>query len=155
MGNNKAERINIPCSACGDPVSLLPCRVRQIRKHVYCSSACSRGKQGAWKRPFEWTYNRLLKSSRQKHQVDLTYEEFLEFTKISECHYCDATIEWAPHATRQRNGCFYYLDRKDNALGYTKANCVVCCTRCNWSKSDRFTYEQWLLIGEIIRGFPR
>jgi hypothetical protein len=29
------------------------------------------------------------------------------------------------------------VDRIDNSIGYTKENCVPCCTICNWAKSNR------------------
>ena len=35
----------------------------------------------------------------------------------------------------------YNLDRKDNSIGYSKNNCVVCCSTCNYIKGDKFTYE--------------
>jgi hypothetical protein len=37
----------------------------------------------------------------------------------------------------------YQLDRKDNALGYSVDNCVVCCHRCNDAKSNGYDYEEW------------
>lgn len=81
----------------------------------------------------------------------LSYEEFLTFTRIPECHYCGAVIPWHPKMAGKNNA--YYLDRKDNDKGYTTDNCVVCCSRCNWAKANRFTYEEWVYIGKAIRGF--
>ena len=37
----------------------------------------------------------------------------------------------------------YFLDRKDNAQGYSVENCVPCCTRCNRGKGAAFSYEEW------------
>lgn len=43
------------------------------------------------------------------------------------------------------------LDRKDNRIGHTKANCVPCCGDCNTARMNNFTHEEMLLIGETIR----
>lgn len=83
----------------------------------------------------------------------LTYEELLDFVKITRCHYCDDTITWLAHS--RKNGVQtshkYNLDRKDNLKGYTKDNCVVCCTQCNFVKSNRFTYEEMVEIGKTFK----
>jgi hypothetical protein len=101
------------------------------------------------KRPFEWLYN-IVKS--RKKWVDLGYEEFLAFTQTKECHYCGAPLNWQEWDRKKRGGTqCYNLDCKNNALGYTKANLVACCTRCNAGKSDKFTYEEWVEIGKVIR----
>jgi len=110
---------------------------------------------GSPKRPYEWLYNRLTKSAKaQGHEITLTYEEFLVFVEVKMCHYCEAPIKWlmfsssggACHGTSK-----YNLDRMDNTRGYTKDNIVVCCARCNWGKADKFSYEEWLQIGQFIR----
>jgi len=111
-------------------------------RHKGCRT-CTNGNLGA---PFAYLYRQLLAQCRN-HEVSLTYEDYLEFTKQSQCHYCEENIIWRPHGD-QKSG--YKLDRKDNNLGYTKNNCVVCCPRCNWAKSDHFTYDEWLQIGRLI-----
>jgi hypothetical protein len=103
------------------------------------------------KRPYEWLYNTLKLTGKE---VNLSYEQFLEFTNILTCHYCDALITWEPHsADSEYRSRAYNLDRVDNDKGYSKENCVVCCARCNRSKADRFTYREWLEIGRVIRGW--
>jgi hypothetical protein len=100
------------------------------------------------KRPYEWLYN-IVKS--RKKWVNLTYEEFLEFTQVQECHYCSAPVFWRKTSSGANRTSCYNLDCKNNSLGYTKANVVVCCTRCNAGKSDKFTYEEWVEIGKVLR----
>lgn len=96
------------------------------------------------KRPYEWLYNHLLyRAARHDKTVDLTYEEFMSFRVIEECHYCGESIDWQKKAM--------HLDRKDSAEGYSVPNCVVCCGRCNKAKLDHFTYEEWLEIGRLLR----
>ena len=108
-------------------------------------------------RPFENAYNRLpLAASNRKLELTLTYEEYLEFTKISSCHYCGEIISWQSYAGKgddgvDRTSIPYYLDRKDNNLGYTKENCVVCCTRCNRGKMHLFSYKEWKEMAAILK----
>jgi len=94
-------------------------------------------------RPYEALYNVLI-SKRRKYEVVLSYEEFVDFTKTTECHYCLAPIDW----TKKER---YNLDRTNSRLGYSKKNCVVCCTRCNLGKNNRFTYEEWYEMTECLR----
>jgi hypothetical protein len=103
------------------------------------------------KRPFESLYNSLYNDWRGT-EVTLTYEEFLEFTKIKKCHYCSYGILWIPFGTvaGEYKSRAYYLDRKNHNEGYTKENCVVCCSKCNIIRRDHFTYEQFLEIGKLI-----
>ena len=112
-----------------------------------------RNKQG--KKPFEYLYKLLVANSiKRKHEMYLSYEEFVEFTKIDRCHYCDSEIVWVLHpCDRPKKGYGYNLDRKDNTKGYSVENCVVCCRRCNWSRSDTFSYEEWVEIGKTIKKF--
>jgi hypothetical protein len=84
--------------------------------------------------PFENAYNTLLnqcKKERRDIKVELTYKEFVEFSKIKSCHYCGDPVNWIPYGRQQSN-----LDRVDNTLGYSIPNCVVCCTVCNKMKRD-------------------
>jgi hypothetical protein len=99
-------------------------------------------------RPYEALYNQF--SYKARRDVQFSYEEFLKFVEQKECHYCGTTITWAKYDTN-KNGVAYNLDRKDNALGYTFENCAVCCKRCNAGKSDKFSYEDWVEIGDLIR----
>lgn len=87
-----------------------------------------------------------MRCQQAGHVFSLTYEEFLKFTCIHQCHYCHAPITWAEYNARGVGiRSRYNLDRKDNAQGYFKQNLVVCCKRCNWSKGNRYTYAEWWL----------
>lgn len=103
-------------------------------------------------RPFEAIYNRLVRSA-VKHGPYITYEEFLVFTLEKECHYCGALIQWIKHFGTVRHVSRYNIDRKDNSLGYITGNLVVCCKRCNFTKGDRFTYDEFVKLGAVIRLF--
>jgi hypothetical protein len=106
------------------------------------------------KRPYEAIYNRLVWSASKRGLKVLSYEDFLPFTKITECNYCGSPITWTKHfviAKTRQSG--YNLDRKNTNIGYEKQNLVVCCKSCNWTKGNRFTYEQFVQIGRVIRSF--
>jgi|SRR6185437_4294370 len=101
--------------------------------------------------PFMALYNAFCSSAKRTgREVSLSFEDFLEFTKQKECHYCGRILHWA---VKQKIGepFGHNLDRKNNDLGYSKENCVACCGVCNKSRGDRFTYEEWLEHGAIIR----
>jgi hypothetical protein len=108
-------------------------------------------------RPYEALYNSFVKArskpssqSTKVYPLELTYEEFLEFIPTPACHYCGFPITWSEY-NPHKNGSGYYLDRKDNELGYSKDNLVVCCSRCNRGKSDQFTYHEWVEVGKCLR----
>ena len=105
----------------------------------------------AWRktrRPFESIFNTLVSvAARRHHGCELSYEQFLEFTTVGNCKYCNRPIKW-----KGRGGikAGHHLDRKDNSQGYSHENCVVCCGECNRIKSSIYSYEQMLLIGKTL-----
>jgi hypothetical protein len=57
-----------------------------------------------------------------------------------------------------QQSCFYCgdisdigLDRIDNLKGHCKENCLPCCTLCNLTRGNRYTYDEFKQIGKIIR----
>jgi hypothetical protein len=141
------------CIGCGDHVVVLSANLKS-KLHPKRSCVKCNDKRHNMKRPYESSYNRLVWSAaKQSHSLKLTYEEFLEFTKTLECHYCGEQLVWNKHLGSIQGSRGYNLDRKDNSLGYSKENCVVCCVFCNFTKGDRFTYEQFVQIGKVIRSF--
>jgi len=109
--------------------------------------------------PYKWLLARIENTGSfhrkrgWKMINSITYSDILDFVKIKNCHYCSEEIIWYPHGTcngKQVSGA-YNLDRKDNSIGYTKDNCVVCCAICNYFKGDRFSYDEMLEIGKTFR----
>lgn len=101
-------------------------------------------------RPYEAQYRAFLNKAR--HEVKVTYEQFLVYTKIDKCHYCGFTIKWAEYSNKDGiKTSASNLDRKDSNGIYEPNNIVVCCGRCNKAKNTLFTYEEWLSIGNAIK----
>lgn len=75
---------------------------------------------------FPQTYFKAyIKSSiRREIPFELTFEQFDTLIR-SPCYYC------THHIDIEANG----IDRVNNSLGYTIANCVPCCWECNRIKS--------------------
>lgn len=106
--------------------------------------------KGKRKRPYEYLYNLLISPKYNKDiPVEITYHEFLEFTKINNCHYCDDSIVWIKH--HNKGPLAFNLDRKINELGHTKDNMVVCCAECNWTKQDLYTYEEFIEFIPVLK----
>jgi 5-methylcytosine-specific restriction endonuclease McrA len=115
------------------------------RQHLY--SAYQRIKKNCCK---EWLTNSKAFYSwyenRAKEQEEL-------------CEYCDlpGDTEKYYHTRfrkdkkgRDRRGHNLEVDRKDNNQPYSPENCVLACYPCNNAKSDVFSYEEFLKIGETI-----
>lgn len=86
-------------------------------------------------RPYESLYHCLTARCRHKGmECSLTYEQFVDFTLTPYCHYCGVTVPWTLFNV-QANRAACNLDRIDNSIGYSVANCVVCCETCNAMKS--------------------
>lgn len=117
-----------------------------LRYSGYCKSHVQK------KRPFESIYMGLYNDHR-KIPVDLTYEDFLSFTKITKCYYCLSNIPWQEYAfvEGKYTSRAYFLDRKVNSLPYSKQNCVVCCTHCNKMKSN-LDHDDFIVKCNLIAG---
>ena len=150
MDNNKSRAYwNCKCK-CGNTKIISS---RYLRSGDVLSCGCLR-REIHEKKPYEWIYTMLLyqtKSRTNGFSDVMSFEEFLEFTKITQCHYCNESITWHKHRTyKNPNILKYHLDRKDNLVGYTKENCVVCCTLCNFVKGKQLTYDEMLIVGKSV-----
>lgn len=121
---------------------------------------CSRKKQREFSRTPSGIYTAV--KSRQKFYeknqpwrykpVNITRDDFVSWfnSQPQKCHYCGLELE-----NLSRVDDFYNnksermgVDAMNNELGYELGNLVVCCHRCNGIKSDFFTHEEMLWIGQ-------
>jgi hypothetical protein len=100
---------------------------------------------------YRWLWSRLRSVAKSLNKpFDLTFEQFLGFIYEGQCRYCSQKLVWQPYYLRAGSKA-YFLDRVDNAKGYSGENCVTCCTVCNKTRSNIFTSDEMLEIGPVIR----
>jgi HNH endonuclease len=74
----------------------------------------------------------------------ITEEEFIQMSQLP-CYYCGKF-----NFNKRQSGTNYWeyhgIDRLDNSLGHTLANCRTCCWRCNEKKSSDNEQEflEWI-----------
>lgn len=113
------------------------------KRNATCKGCADASKR---KEPYRYAYNKLVKSGKVRHiAVELTYEDFVLLCSEGECHYCNLPLHRAQHRSKIGSTA-PLLDRKDSALGYTKTNCVPCCSMCNFTKGAYVSYEEMMLI---------
>jgi|SRR5208282_1222868 len=123
-------------------------RCSQVGKHSQPHPGS--GRWGVRLRPYEYIYKYLCTQARLGFKtVSLTFEEFLEFTKVTTCTYCKGKIVWRPH--RENQNTRYNLDRKDNTRGYAVDNLAVCCWLCNRIRGDLLSYDEMLILGPVVQ----
>jgi hypothetical protein len=144
--NDSDRSVYIFKCASEDCDSEIRIRSDALKTHSYHCSAHSHRK-----RPFESIYH-SLRNDWRKLPNTLTYEDYLEFTKVSNCTYCKCIIPWNPYSTIKGNygSRAHFLDRKDSKLGYSVSNCVVCCTICNKIKGNHLTHDEMLVAMEAV-----
>lgn len=82
----------------------------------------------------------LIGAQRRGHSFNLSYDEFLVLHNAP-CAYCGDTES-------------YGIDRVDNSAGYTKENCVPCCTVCNHMKWG-YTKDKFIAQAQKIAQHSR
>ena len=84
----------------------------------------------------KYQYQKYMESAKKRnYEFILTLDEFALLIQSS-CYYCG--IEPYRDVSVKRTGKFLVngIDRIDNTLGYSKENCVACCTTCNSAKGS-------------------
>jgi hypothetical protein len=138
---------------CGNKIIAYGSFLRTGRKTNCGCNTNSLNSKSHVKIPHLWNYNRLKYSSRLRGiEFDMNFDDFLTFTNINKCHYCQRNIIWYENQIKNKSlNHRYNLDRKNNNIGYTLQNCVVCCFRCNRAKNNSFTYDEWYGMTEYFR----
>lgn len=113
--------------------------------------------------------NRYRNTARKRNlEWSLSDSEFSRLV-LAPCHYCGTAASrdfnvYSTRSGRYRNGIrdwmqaatlqYTGIDRADNSLGYTAANCVSCCQFCNFAKHAHSLadFESWLDRVAAFRG---
>lgn len=108
----------------------------QYRKtgETLCSSCANKRMSGENNSQYKHGNNRYCEyrynAEKRGYKFNLSLDEFCSITE-KECHYCGGfSQEWDDRS--RGNG----VDRKDSAKGYEAANCVPCCSKCNFVKNS-------------------
>lgn len=151
--------LRFACVSCGLDIWVHKNK-RELSKHRGRCRPCSSKEsiisifpvnRGLRKRPYEWLLHRVAHSAASRDiSCTLTYEEFLEFTRFGECHYCGSEVTWTAH-NMAKGHARSNLDRKDNSLGYFKENLVVACIICNRMKNNYLSYEDMMELSPVLR----
>jgi hypothetical protein len=88
----------------------------------------------------------------------LSLDDFQIITS-SECRYCGSPPSRISHSKALKIDYRYNgVDRLDNTLGYTKSNCVACCTACNMMKransAEEFLEQARRIYEHSLRSKP-
>jgi hypothetical protein len=89
-------------------------------------------------RPREMVRQHRYNDSKRGLHSDITPEWFAQHIEGAACTYCGANDE--PIG----------MDRIDNNLGHTIANCVPACHTCNKARNNLFSVDEMRLIGTVI-----
>lgn len=129
---------------CGDVTESRWSDLRRTKNCVSCGHKTH-------SKPFKAMYNRLVSTANKRGlECSITYDDYVNDISGENCHYCESEINWTEYGGGQKS---YFVDRKDNEVGYTKDNSVPCCTKCNYGKSDIFSYEEWVVVGNALKSY--
>lgn len=102
----------------------------------------------------ESSRNKIIDSYKRNaankgNSFDLSKEDMINYFE-SDCYYCNR----APYKIfKQKGGYGEYtyngIDRLDNNLGYSKENCVSCCSECNYLK-NKYHVNDFLKLIRMI-----
>lgn len=118
-----------------------PCKARRSRELMKMAGTLS-GYNARHHGTIAAKYSQCKTQAKKRNKVfTLTLAEFMALRSGRPCTYCGHDLPKVGVG----------LDQKVPGLGYTVENAVPCCTECNVAKSDRFTYDEMLVIGAAIR----
>jgi len=154
------------CSICKDEFD------KKHGNQKYCSEECSKKRRLINKKIWHRNHRREIKrykkfyyqsvpgiwatlvdSAKQRNiKFSITKEDFINWYNNQEkrCYYCKRILESIKQDSLGHNNRLT-IDRKDNNRGYELDNIVLACFRCNSTKSNYFTEQEMLTIGQIIK----
>jgi len=97
----------------------------------------------------ERKYRQIRYNGRRRKALTISKEEFINWFDSAPkvCCYCgipEERLAGNPDKKKRK----LTVDRKDSSGDYSLGNLCLACFRCNNSKSDFFTHEEWKQIAE-------
>jgi hypothetical protein len=127
--------------------------IAQIREKKRLWQRENRKRHPHCKNPISIYHSIKASAKERNYPILITSKQFAQWWTNQEhkCYYCKRTQGEVEKDTRRIHRRRLTVDRKDNSLGYTLENIVLACYLCNETKSDFFSEEDMLVIGEIVR----
>jgi len=144
------------CTKCGVEKSLSEFGKHSITKDGlnYWCRECNRKREKMWRSTPEGIYSNIKGRSNfyKGRPLKISKEDFVEWYNSTPkiCAYCDIKEKHLSLIKDTVNARTFKLniDRVVNAEGYARGNLVLCCQRCNYIKSDFFSFDQMREIGQ-------
>lgn len=150
------------CTLCGEikPKSEFG-KHKQMKDGLsYWCKQCTRKRAKEYRRSPQGIYTRIKGRSvwyknhdpKRYSPLEITREEFIVWynkqPKI--CAYCDISEDDLLFLKEEFNNRVeqFVIDRKDNDRGYSLDNIVLACHRCNFIKTNLFSYEEMREIAQ-------
>lgn len=149
------------CSKCKKTKLVSEFRINEKHSSGYSSwcNECCREAGKRYRHTIKGIYNAIKnrqrylkrKGDRRAKLFTISFKEFKNiFVAETSCHYCHLPLEdfnkiddtHIPRAHRMSVDCM------DNDKGYVFGNIVLCCYRCNNTKNNFFSYEDYKEIAE-------
>jgi hypothetical protein len=144
--NNKHRNI---CKECGGTSICEHNKQRSLCKECGGSSICEHNRERSYCKEcgnsIKITIKCMIKGSKQKDKISNIYDEnnfidkcFLEelVEEYTHCYWSDCKIE-LQFVKYQED--LATIERLNNTIGHTKANCVLACLKCNHMKKSNRT----------------
>lgn len=142
--NRKFRYYKVQCINCGR-IYIKEQNLSQWKLYTKCSK-CDKACDDSVVNSMYYNYKRSAK--QRSIEWNLSLEEFIEIIH-QECHYCGESPTVRKKGTNESevNG----IDRIDSSKGYTKENCVPCCSICNYMKLNYDTNFFYNHISKIYK----
>lgn len=74
------------------------------------------------------------------NHIDKCFIEQLIYDQEMKCIYCNINMELE---CDNLNDNLLTVERKDNKIGHSKSNCVLACWKCNNTRKNKYTFDEF------------
>jgi len=144
------------CTRCGEVKSIYEFSKhrRSPDGHAWQCKTCGKKRGKLFRQTPAGIYNNIQGRSNfyKGRPLKISKDDFIEWyvNEIKVCAYCGipeiGLHNWGDTVNGRTSKL--NIDRVVNPEGYAEGNLVLCCQRCNYIKSDFFTYDEMREIGQ-------